>query len=41
MGKNRLFQILLLLVLLGSTDVSLPPVREELFHHTTQEVSHV
>jgi len=27
MGKNRLFKILLLLVLLGASDVSLPPVQ--------------
>lgn len=38
MGKNT-FKILLLLVLLVATDVSLPPVREELFHTTTEEVS--
>ena len=27
MGKNRIFKILLLLVLLVATDVSLPPVQ--------------
>ena len=41
MGKNRIFKILLLLVLLVASDVSLPPVRVEVLHHTTEEVNHV
>jgi hypothetical protein len=42
MDKTRkIFRLFLLLVLMVSTDVSMPPVQVEVLHHTTEEVDHV